>query len=267
MGLSLGNSGLRKVAGQGTRGEQKQGRKKSNRSLCPWWREGSRVQFQIKQAERRGTQDAGRRTQQARVRVRWMPAGLPGSFAEAGCGEEPARRAQLIGLTGVDQPWEQTQQTPRNYNLPQGRTQSLISNSAGPRTLGAEGRGDADSHTEARDTLRHAHTPTHAGTHVLTVTHTHSDEHLLPPLFPPAPPPPPASQASLEGGDRPHCSIYKQAPPRLPAPTKVMFCCSKFSCPVCLPLPKVKSSHEIKVKASEQSMKIWQPTAPCASWN
>lgn len=58
VGLSLGNSELRKVAGQGTRNEQMQGRKKSNRPLCPWWREGSRVQFQIKQTGRRGTQDA-----------------------------------------------------------------------------------------------------------------------------------------------------------------------------------------------------------------
>lgn len=59
MGLSLGNSGLKKVAGQGTRGEQRQGRKESNRSLCPRWREGSRVQFQIKQT------GGGRRAQDA----------------------------------------------------------------------------------------------------------------------------------------------------------------------------------------------------------
>lgn len=59
---------MRKVAGQGTRGEPRQGGKESNRSLFPWWREGSRVQFQIKQTGRRGMPDAGRWTLPARVR-------------------------------------------------------------------------------------------------------------------------------------------------------------------------------------------------------
>lgn len=115
-----------------------------------------------------------------------MPAGLPGSFAEAGCGEEPAHRALLIGLTRVDQPWEQTQQAPRNYNLPQGRTQSLIANSDGPRTLGAGGGGGTQIHTLKHwthsDTLTHPRTQAHTSSQSRTLTRKNT-------CFPPPPSP------------------------------------------------------------------------------
>lgn len=87
---------------------------------------------------------------------------------------------------------------------------SVLGNSASPRARGLRGRG-ADSHTGALGTFTDAHIPTHAGTHVLALTHTHSEA-------------PHRRSARCSGGrGQPHCSIHRQFPRCLPAPTKLLF--------------------------------------------
>lgn len=117
---------------------------------------------------------------------------------------------------------------------------------------GRDEREDADSHPEALDTLRHAHT--HARRHTHANSHAHSLGQTPAPLLP-------TPFLSLFGGRGQTALFHLQAStPVFTCPDKTLiFCCSNFSWPACLPLPRVKSSHEIQVKATEQSMKILQP--------
>lgn len=154
-------------------------------------------------------------------------------------------RGQLIGPTGVNQPLEQTQQAPRNYNLSQARIQFSVSNSACPR-----GRG-RDSHTDAR-THSQIRSHTHARRYTRANTHIHLDAHLL------SPPPPPGRSTGVEGWSADPCVLSTASTCVFTCPDEtVIFRRRKFSCAVCLSPLKVQSSHEIKLKAMEQSMKTF----------
>lgn len=107
------------------------------------------------------------------------------------------------------------------------------------------------NHTQARthtQTLLHPLMQTHKCWHSRTLTQIHT-------CFSP-----PHSLCRGEAGRSPR-SVPKQAPLCLLSPMKLIFRRSEFPWSVCLPLPKVKSSHEIKLKALEQSMKTF-----CSPW-
>lgn len=143
---------------------------------------------------------------------------------------------------------EPTQQAPRNENVPEVRIQSLASSSALPGALGRE-----FTRSPRIRAPRHAHTPTHADTCVRTLAHTRSHSHMLSP--------PPLWRAIFggvgQGRADPRAASTSNHPCVYLPSEIVTLLRSEFLWPVCLPLPKVKSSHETKLKALEQSMKTF----------
>lgn len=119
-------------------------------------------------------------------------------------------RGQLIGPTRVNQPLEQTQQAPRNYNLSQARIQFSVSNSACPRGRGRDSHTDARTHSQIRSHT-HARRYTRA-TCTFTWTHTCCPY-----------PRPPGAPLGWRGGQQTPVFCPQQAPVCLLAPTKPLF--------------------------------------------
>ena len=111
-------------------------------------------------------------------------------------------------------------------------------------------------------TLRHGHTQRHADTHACkhksANTHAHSLRFTPVSLLP---------TRKGERGTSPPSVPNKRPCVYFPDET-VIFPRSEFPWSVCLPLPKVKSRHEIKLKGiGTINEDFLQSMAPCASWN